>query len=141
MFFGNYPATLDEKGRVHIPSVLARDVGDNETVMVADWGKCLAAFPQKAFEEMGKVLMEQSKSKQHRERVHRIVSNFYPSVLKNGKLLVPQELRERKKLDRKISVVGMLTHIEIWNQKDWNEKDAGSRKKSIRDDLDELGIL
>lgn len=126
---------------MHIPSVLAKQVGDNETVMVADWGQCIAAFPPASFEEMGKRLHEQSRSKEHRERVHRIVSSFYPSTIKGGKLLIPQDLRAKKKLNKTVNVVGMLEHIEIWSHDDWRKKDSERGVRDIRDDLNELGIL
>ncbi len=141
MFFGNYAASLDEKGRVHVPAVLAKQVGDNETMMVADWGQCIAAFPPASFEEMGKRLHEQSRSKEHRERVHRIVSSFFECTIKNGKLLIPQELRSLKKLEKKVNIVGMLEHIEIWNHKDWGNRESERGANDIRDDLNELGIL
>jgi MraZ protein len=141
MFYGSYPATLDEKGRVHVPSVFAKDVGESETVMVADWGKCVAAFPPAAFEEMAKRFLELSKNKKHREKVHRIVSSFYESSIKNGTLLIPQKLRDDKKFGKKVAIVGMLNHMEIWDQRDWDEKDIGRKKTGIRGDLDALDIL
>jgi MraZ protein len=140
MFFGSYPAALDEKGRVHIPSIFAKDVGESETVMMADWGRCISAFPPAAFEEMGVRLLELSRDKRHREKVHRIVSSFYPSVIKNGKLLIPQELREKKKMGKRLAIVGMLRHVEIWDRAEWEERERGG-KTGIRGDLDALDIL
>lgn len=141
MFYGNYQGTLDDKGRVHIPSVLSKMVGDNKTLMIAQWGQCLAAFPKSSFEQMGERLLELSKDKKNREKVHRIVSNFFPGTIKSGKLLLPQELRNGFRLDKKLQIVGMLTHIEIWNQDFWSKKDAPRKPETVRDDLDEFGIL
>jgi MraZ protein len=141
MFFGNYATSLDEKGRVHIPAVLAKQVGDNEIMMVSDWGQCIAAFPPASFEAMGKRLHELSRDPKLRDRVHRIVSSFFECTIKNGKLLIPQELRSLKKLEKKVSIVGMLEHIEIWNHGDWRNRETERGASGIRDDLNELGIL
>ncbi len=141
MFFGNYPGTIDEKGRVHIPALLKKLVGGDKTLMIARWGECLAAFPQNSFEKMGERLAELSKQEKYRDMVHRIVSNFFPGVIKNGKLLIPQELRNTLELDRKVQIVGMLDHMEIWNQSDWKRIDEKRTGTSTRDDLNKLGIL
>ena len=141
MFFGNYPATLDDKGRVHIPKVINRLVGDNKTLMMAQWGNCLAAFPPASFEKMGERLAELSKQKKYRDIVHATVSRFFPGTIKNGKLLIPQELRNGTKINKKLQIVGMLDHIEIWNQPEWKKKITRRKGRNVRDDLDQLGIL
>ncbi|MFQ5431040.1 MAG: hypothetical protein ACE5EN_00875 [Nitrospinota bacterium] len=141
MFFGNYPATLDDKGRVHIPSVINRQVGDNKTLMMAEWGGCLAAFPPVSFEKMGERLAELSKQKKYRDIVHATVSRFFPGAIKNGKLLIPQELRNGTKINKKLQIVGMLDHIEIWNSAEWQKKNSRRKGRNVRDDLDQLGIL
>ncbi|GMT42724.1 MAG: transcriptional regulator MraZ [bacterium] len=142
MFFGNYPGTLDDKGRVHIPSIINKLVGDDKTLMIARWRHCLSAFPRESFEAMGQRLAEQSKQKENRAKVHRIVSNFFHGTIKNGKLLIPQELRRVFfELDKKVRIVGMIDHIEIWNQSDWERRDAEAPGVGIKDDLDDLEIL
>lgn len=141
MFFGNYTGTLDDKGRVHIPKVISQLVGDKKTVMIAKWGDCLAAFPPASFEKMGERLAELSKQEKYREMVHSIVSRFFPGTLKGGKLLIPQELRNGTKMEKKLQIVGMLDHIEIWNQSQWKKKDTRHKGRNVRDDLNKLGIL
>ena len=143
MFFGNYPATLDDKGRVHIPSVINRQVGDDKTLMMAEWGNCLAAFPPASFEKMGERLAELSKQKKYRNIVHATVSRFFPGTIKNGKLLIPQELRNGTgtKIDKQLQIVGMLDHIEIWNSAEWQKSNKRRKGRNVRDDLDQLGIL
>ena len=141
MFFGNYPATLDDKGRVHIPGVINKQVGDDKTLMMAEWGNCLAAFPPASFEKMGERLAELSKQKKYRNIVHATVSRFFPGTIKNGKLLIPQELRNGTKINKQLQIVGMLDHIEIWNQPEWQKSNKRRKGRNVRDDLDQLGIL
>jgi len=141
MFYGNYPGSQDEKGRVHIPSVLARLVKDKDTLKIAKWRGCLAVFPSDSFERMAEMLAEKGRRKEYREKVHRIVASFFPAGIKNGKLLIPQELRNGVKLDKKVQIVGMLDHIEIWNQSDWQAKADRQAGRELPDDLDDLEIL
>ncbi len=141
MFFGNYQGTQDEKGRVHIPSILAKQVGDEDMMMVAQWGACLAAFPKPFFDQLAERLRELGKDASKIPVVRKIISGFFAGTFKNGKLLIPQEMRNDFNLDKKIQIVGMLDHIEIWNRPDWDKQDSLREMKSVRDDLNDLGLL
>ena len=140
-FFGNYPGTQDDKGRIHIPSILSKLIGDEDLMMMAHWGDSLAAFPREHFEKMAERLQELSKDPTKMEQVRKIISGFFAGSFKSGKLLIPQELRNGYKLDKKIQIVGMLDHIEIWNQEDWQGEEKPREKTSVRDDLNDLGLL
>ncbi|MDH5542950.1 MAG: hypothetical protein OEY64_08300 [Nitrospinota bacterium] len=144
MFFGNYPGTLDEKGRVHIPSILGKELGDDDQMVVARWGECLAAFPMPFFEEMAKSLREEAKLSKDPAKVRKarnIFAGSFAGTFKSGKLLIPQEIRTTFELEKKLQIVGMDNKIEIWNQSTWLEQEAPEDGSSLRDDLDEFGLL
>ncbi|MEE8483397.1 MAG: hypothetical protein V3S46_02275 [Nitrospinota bacterium] len=138
---GNYPATLDEKGRIHIPSDIKTMLGGNKILRLSDWGACLVAYPEESFKTMSASLLELRKDKEKRKKANRIISQFFLCAIKNGKLLIPQQLREGIKLNKKIQVVGNTDHIQIWNQQDWVKQESEFGKTTIQDDLDELGLM
>lgn len=145
-FSGVYPASVDDKGRVHIPAGISREIGDDETMMIAiqqDGGaESLLAFTRPAFLEMFGRLMELARNdRDQRRRVKEMAERFFPSAIKSGKLLIPQEVRKSFELEKNVQVTGAVDHIEIWNQAAWNEKNKGKGIKLHREDLDELGIL
>ena len=50
------------------------------------------------------------------EKFREIIDSYYPiDVDKNGRMTIPQEIRESVGLDKKVVVVGMLDHMEIWD--------------------------
>ncbi len=138
---GNYPATLDEKGRIHIPSDIKGMLGDNKILRLADWGTCLVAYPEESFKRMSASLHELWKDKKNRKRISRIIADFFQCTIKNGKLLIPQQLRNELKLNKKIQVVGNIDRIQIWNQQDWLKQKTEFGETTIQDDLDELGLM
>lgn len=139
MFSGKYSCTLDDKGRVHIPADIKKDMGGNKDLRIADRKKYLILFPPDYFERMGEELIKLRKDKKQANKVRKVFSSFYRSTIKNGKLLIPQEIRGNFKLEKKIQVVGAGDHIEIWNESDWMREEAGYEKEADLDDLDELG--
>ncbi len=140
---GSYQATLDEKGRLHIPSILGKQLGDDATLWVSPWGNSLAAFPTPHYDHLTEQLFELRKDPANREQVSRVVENFYQGTFKNGKLLIPQELREICDSEKKIQVVGQLDHLEIWSQAVWQNRKTlqERREKSSQDDLSDLGLI
>ena len=138
---GNYSATLDEKGRVHIPSDMKAMLGNMKMLRLSDWGMCLVAYPEEAFRKMSESLLESRKDKAKRKSAAKIISGFFPCEIKNGKILIPQHMRAGLSLDRKIQVVGNLDHIQIWNQSDWQRQEAGFGESTMQDDLDGLGLM
>jgi len=135
---GNYQATLDEKGRIHIPSVIGKTIED-ESLMVSQWGDCIVAFPLIHYRELTQQLFELRKDPQKREQVGRVISQFFHGTFKSGKLLIPQPIRDKFKIDKQIQVIGQMDHLQIWNQSLWNEREELIEKTS-RDDLSDLGF-
>ena len=145
-FSGVYPATADDKGRIHVPSAISREVADDETMMLAIQSdgahESLIAFTRPAYLAMLSDLKERGKTdRELRQRLKGLVERFYPSTIKSGKLLIPQEIRKSFKLKKNVQMVGAVDHIEIWDEAAWAVKNGDKGIRLMRDDLDELGIL
>jgi MraZ protein len=143
MFFGNYPGTLDEKGRVHIPSIFAKQV-KGDFMVVLQWGEALAAFPGEQFERLANRLEEEakeSKDAKKLERARNIFQYSFSGTFKNGKLLVPQELRTVINHDNKLKIIGIKDKIEIWSEAVWLKQQKPVDGKTMRDGLDDFGLL
>ena len=42
-----------------------------------------------------------------------------------GRVLIPQSLRNHARIDRELIMIGMLTRIEIWSKEVWDQEEAG----------------
>ena len=63
---------------------------------------------------------------------------------KQGRVLIPPDLRGYAQLDKEIQTVGVLDHFEIWSQDKWAEEQerihANMQQPEVRNEIAELGI-
>jgi len=120
MFKGRSFHTMDNKGRVSIP-VRYRDIlqesQDNQLVLT-NWEGYILAFPQAEWVRVEHDLVKLDRfTKVNRDFLRHIVSGAEECPIdKQGRILIPQTLREYAKLDREVAIVGMVSNFEIWDK-------------------------
>lgn len=143
MFIGEYQHTLDDKGRIIIPSRFRDDLGDG-FVMTKGLDNCLFVYPKSEW----KVLEEKLKTLPLTNRDARAFIRFFFSgateciLDKQGRVLIPANLREHSKLDKDAVIIGVATRMEIWSKDEWNSynDDDNLSYESIAEKMAELGI-
>ena len=122
MFMGEYNHTIDAKGRLIIPSRF-RDLLGEEFVLTRGLDGCLSIYPMDewaAFEEKLRALPLTNKDA-------RTFSRFFVAgatnceLDKQGRILVPQTLREFAGLEKDVVLTGNLNRIEVWSKEKWRE--------------------
>ncbi len=143
MFFGSFEHSLDDKGRIIMPSRFRGKL--EEGVVMARWlEQCVAVFPRSEFEKMAEriqALPEGSAEKREFGRV--LFGHAYEAAPdRQGRLNVPPKLREIAGLDRDVEVVGMMNRVEIWDRARWAESTQGGleRFEQTAEKLSELGF-
>ncbi|WP_422486525.1 division/cell wall cluster transcriptional repressor MraZ [Gudongella sp. DL1XJH-153] len=143
MFIGEYQHTIDGKGRLIIPSKFRVPLGD-EFVMTKGLDNCLFVYPKDEW----KIVEDKLKSlpmtnKDARAFVRFFFSGATECVLdKQGRILIPGNLRDHSKLTKDTVVIGVSTRLEIWSKEEWdsyNDDDSLSYD-SIAEKMAELGI-
>jgi MraZ protein len=136
--FGNYELTLDEKNRLLVPSEIRKawNPEDAESlVMVPGVNRKLWLYTEKFYEVMANRM--ESELTPEEEKVEYDQLNFALAqrieLDKQGRVLVPDKLVKKGKLEREVTVVGMRDHIEIWNRSEWSahEDDLENRRAEI----------
>jgi MraZ protein len=143
MFIGEYQHTLDDKGRIIIPSRFRDDLG-NGFVMTKGLDNCLFVYPKSEW----KVLEEKLKTLPLTNRDARAFIRFFFSgateciLDKQGRVLIPANLREYSKLDKDAVIIGVATRMEIWSKDEWDSynDDDNLSYESIAEKMAELGI-
>jgi MraZ protein len=143
MFIGEHQHSLDEKGRIIIPSKFRADLGV-EFVMTKGLDNCLFVYPKSEWE----ILEEKLKtlpltSKDARAFVRFFFSGASESTLdKQGRVLIPANLREHSRLDKEAVIIGVSTRIEIWSKDHWDNyiDEDNLSYESIAESMAELGI-
>ena len=126
MFQGRFEHTIDEKGRLAIPSAFRKRLmgdADEGTVMLTIWDQCLAAFPLHEWEAK---LTAISKMNQLDPKVSLLKRLFVGcahecQIDKAGRILVPHELRRDAQLDKNCVILGQIEKFEIWSAEKWHQ--------------------
>lgn len=143
MFIGEYQHTTDEKGRLIIPSKFRDSLG-GEFVMTKGLDNCLFVYPKSEWEVIETKLKSLPlTNKDARAFVRFFFSGASESTLdKQGRVLIPGNLREHSKIDKDTVIIGVSTRLEIWSKSEWesyNDDDSLSYD-AIAEKMAELGI-
>jgi MraZ protein len=121
MFLGEYSHTIDEKGRLTLPAKYRADLAAG-VVVTRGLDKCLFVFPMDEWNKLSeKVSALPLTDTSAREFRRLLFSGATDTELdKQGRVLLPQYLREYAALDGNVIVAGLNTHMEIWSPDAWN---------------------
>jgi MraZ protein len=127
-FTGTHYYTLDPKGRTVIPAplreILSSKYGSNKLYITnAPLDKCLHIFPEAEWsllEEKVKVLPSSDQAIQFYKR--RVFSAAVQCETdKNGRIMVPYELRQNADIKNDIVIVGLMERLELWDKQRWDD--------------------
>ncbi len=141
MLIGEYEHTLDSKGRIAMPAKLRKDMGDTFIVTKGLDG-CLFAFSSEEwlnFEEKLKALPLSDKNARNFVRFF-LAGATECELDKQGRFLIPSNLRIAAKLEKEAIIIGVGTRLEIWNRATWNAKDDEISADEIAENMTMLGI-
>lgn len=137
MFTGEYNYAIDDKGRLNFPARFREQMGD--CFIVTRWlDDCLVAFPEKEWERISSLLSEKSivKSRDIQRFLYASAIEAVPD--KQGRILLPQALREHAMLTKDVTIIGVGSHAEIWDTAAWNEQAQRMRSGEIANAMEEL---
>jgi len=143
MFLGEYSHTLDEKGRLTIPSRFREELSGG-LVVTKGIDPCLTVYPRQVWNELAERLTKLPMSQRNVRNFNRLLgSGAQDSVPdRQGRVLIPQPLREYAGLDGDAVIIGLIDKFEIWNPERWAvlKAEVEANPDSIAEQLQELGI-
>ncbi len=143
MFLGEFSHTLDEKGRLTIPAKF-RDELAGGLVITRGIDRCLSVYPRQVWdglaEQIAKLPLTQRNARNFGRLMFSGAADFIPD--RQGRVLIPQGLRDYAELDSEAIVIGLYDRLEIWNPDSWTNVRANVEEdpESIAEQLQELGI-
>ena len=146
MLRGNHPARVDEKGRLKVPNgfrALIEQQYGAELFVTSVTGEYVRLYPMAVWAEIERKLAQVPSTNPSRQRFLDRVNYFGQAVAmdKQGRVVLPQMLRESAAMAGEVSVLGLQNHLEVWNQKRLQER---FKKEPFTDDdgkaLSEFGI-
>ncbi len=143
MFIGEYKHTIDEKGRVAVPAKFRATLGER-SIVTRGLDPCLFIFSVSEWEELAKKLaalpIVQANSRAFARFM--LAGAMEVDLDSQGRILLPDYLRNYAKLKKQAVVAGLYTRIELWDETAWEKYKAETESNSdeIAERLSELGI-
>lgn len=138
MLLGTYTPKIDAKGRMALPAKFRTQLGPG-LIMARGQERCVYLFPQAEFRRVAMQIQHTSLgNKAAREYLRVLLSGAVDQTPdKQGRVLVPQMLRDYAKLGGDIVVIGVGTRAEIWDKKAWEQYLADNEQgySDIADDV------
>ncbi|HHX74103.1 MAG TPA: division/cell wall cluster transcriptional repressor MraZ [Firmicutes bacterium] len=122
MFMGEYQHVLDAKGRIIMPAKFREELGER-FVITRGLDNCLFVYPLSEWTQLEQKL----KALPFTRSDARAFMRFFFSgateceLDKQGRVLIPNNLREHAKLLKDVVVIGVSGRVEIWSQEVWNQ--------------------
>jgi MraZ protein len=119
-FLGRHDHTVDPKGRLSIPAAYRAELlGRSEMPSIlTSYDNHLALYPREYWtEKIERGLAKISEWDKEAQAFRRLVigSACECPIDSQGRILIPSKLREHAKLESKVTLVGVLDFIEIWD--------------------------
>lgn len=121
MFLGTHTPRLDEKGRIFLPAKFREDLAEG-VVITRGQERCLYVWPRDEFVRFTDQLRAAPVTHRGARDFARMLaagaSDEVPD--KQGRITIPNGLRNYAGLTRECTVVGAMTRVEIWDSEAWN---------------------
>jgi len=143
MFLGEYQHSVDEKGRLVLPSKFREHLADG-LVITKGQERCLYVFPGERWAaEVEKVNRLPRTNRRNRNYARSFFGGATDQALDGqGRVQIPQALRAYAGLDREVSVVGVADRVEVWDASVWRSlsDEADAIYSDIEEELSGEGI-
>lgn len=140
MLSGEYNYTIDVKGRLNFPAKLREELGEKLILAKSLTDTCLNVYSVDKFDELVEKIDALPMAKARNIRRHLFSSTVEVIPDKQGRILVPQNLREYCGLKKDVVIVGVSQNCEIWSQENWGSVMETIDAENLAEIVDELGI-
>lgn len=128
MFRGVFHINMDAKGRMAMPTKhrdALNSTDSGQLIATIDiQSRCLLVYPLSEWEAVEASLKKLPSMKKTTRRMQRLMLG-YASELEmdaNGRVLLPQALRDHAELEKKLVLVGQMNKFELWSEEKWAEE-------------------
>lgn len=140
---GEYNNTIDEKGRISFPVKLRTAINQDVLMVTKGLDTCLWLFTLGEFESFKDKLTGNASmmKRKNLQVVRHFVASAQPVEFdKNGRLSIPQSLREYARLEKDCTVLGISDFVEIWDAATYSEYQKAN-EESFREAAEEFNDI
>lgn len=139
MLTGSYSCSVDAKGRVNFPAKHREQLMPK--FLIAPWlDECLIAVSEELFKEMVDSYVQQQpiKGRNIKRMLYSNAVTVEPD--KQGRLVIPQALRDYAKVNDDVTVIGVGEYAEIWSSEKWNQQKQVINQNDMATILEQMGL-
>ncbi|MBQ9472690.1 MAG: division/cell wall cluster transcriptional repressor MraZ [Ruminococcus sp.] len=139
MFLGTSDHNLDSKGRVILPSEFRAELGESFYITMG-FNRCVQVMSEDEFDRLRSQIRELPADKAL--SLQYLLISPAKSVTPNsqGRVMIPQKLREDAGLSGEVTVVGMDSRIEIWDKAEFDRFMERQKQASLQEALELLRL-
>ncbi len=143
MLIGEYTHTIDDKNRLSFPIKFRKEMGKN-VVIAPGLEKSLFVFTTTEWKKKVEQLSESSLQADNRSFSRYLIGGASEvSIDAQGRILVPESLKEKIGIKDKVVIVGVYSRVELWEENTWKlyKKQVESKADDLANRLGEIGVL
>lgn len=132
-FVGEYKHVMDNKGRVIVPSKFRNNF--EETIYLCKgFETCLLILTPKEIKKIENIIKDDSLTNEGKRTFSRA---FFSSMIEagfdtQGRILIPNNLREYAKINSEVVIVGTGFYVEIWEKEIWENNSIELDKERVK---------
>jgi MraZ protein len=143
MFLGEYQHSLDPKNRFTVPSKFREGLGES-FVATKGLDNCIFLYPLSEWQ----TIEEKMRALPFTQSDVRAFARFFLSgaceceMDKQGRILVPQKLREYAQIDKEAVIIGVGSRVEVWSSENWERYSSKAEEsyETVAEKLVDLGF-
>jgi len=143
MFIGEYSHNLDEKGRLAVPKKFRADLTKG-AIVTKGLDNCLFLYTKNEWAKLAEKLAALPFAQANTRAFARLMlaGAMDVEVDKQGRVMLPEYLREFAGIKKEIVVAGLYSRLELWDSVKWNDYKNKTEKDSnkIAEEMFGLGI-
>lgn len=140
MLYGRFEHTVDAKNRVFIPAKFKESLGISFKLTYNDFNKCILVYSNAEWEKYEEKI-SQLPTLKFEDFIREIYSNTVDvQVDGQGRIVIPQFLKEKVDIEKNVLIMGVGSHLEIWAQEVFEDKQKSIDMNKIKDLMMEMGF-
>ena len=143
MFTGESTHTLDAKNRVFVPKRIQQHLERDENghlavVLTRGFEDCVFLYSAKGWKDaVARMITQAAAGKEQRTMQRLFFGSAHETQLDgSGRVVLPEKLRGRAKIDKEVVIVGIADRVEIWDKQAWE-----AFEESNADNYDNLDVV
>lgn len=135
---GTFEHTIDAKGRMAFPTKLRERLGLSFIVTIGP-ENCLYVYSEEEWENFTEKIKTLTGEKARAAKLF-IIKACTVEPDKQGRILIPQNLREYAGLDHEVTVLGVINRAEIWDTAHFSEVSGAVTEEMLSDALSDIAF-